>query len=229
MNFPLLRLIPLVLFIAGCASGVVYNGRGDTGLREVETIRATAKVEIREEDERLLKGRAVVVAAWPGLFRIEVLGLFNQTVFILASDGEKISLLSVRDQVLYTWPVGESPYPFLGRDLAAYLVGRVPESSLDIQGKGISIDKTEEGFIKSITRHVGGTPLLEVAMDKYRRVSSLNIPYSITLTGERGSMGISYSDVELNVGVDSKDFTLVAPPGYKEIHGVEYRVIPGPS
>jgi outer membrane lipoprotein-sorting protein len=216
----------LLLIISGCTAILPYQRPSDKDVitEDIEgsakNLVATATIRMEKTSGLDFTGRAVIIASKPDQFRIEFLGPFNQVVFVLACDGKNLSLLDERKGLLRRWPATESPYPFNGGEVAAYLMGSTPMIFGDKDSfKEIVVSRVEEGYVKSIVRYSSGNADLRVDMKEYRIISGIPIPFLISIKTEIGNITINYKTVKLNENITEVDFRLTVPPGGKEVYG----------
>lgn len=70
------------------------------------TLRGRARLAVDSGDGAIkLRGRQVLVAERPARLRVEILGLFDQTVAVLVTDGERFEFFEARDRSYETGPV----------------------------------------------------------------------------------------------------------------------------
>ncbi|KJS29052.1 MAG: hypothetical protein VR64_21715 [Desulfatitalea sp. BRH_c12] len=85
-----------------------------------------------EAQGRSMRGRAAFAAVLPDRLRVELLNTIGQPLFSLASDGEKITLISMQEHVIrHLEPSSGALEPLIGiplgvEDLLSVLIGRPP-------------------------------------------------------------------------------------------------------
>ena len=85
----------------------------------LKTLKDTAKVELEFKDGKKLSGRAIVLVKRPDMFRLEILGPFNQAVALIIYREKTLSLLSFQENRLYR----NYPLPMDVSALPQYLLG----------------------------------------------------------------------------------------------------------
>ncbi|MCP3678029.1 MAG: hypothetical protein GY721_10695 [Deltaproteobacteria bacterium] len=190
--------------------------RDETATATVRSLKATATIRVEQPGHRAIRGRAHIIVERPGLFRIEVLGPFNQTAIILASNEQELSLLNIKEGVLYRWSDRKGPYPFNGNEIVDLLLGALPgtaeEWELDKEG---GLVKEERSFVRDDP--AGGA--VRINMADFNTLSGARIPYFISMQSPLGRLSVQYRKVTLNIDTDGVTFTLPASArvGIKEI------------
>lgn len=174
---------------------------GDAALKEAATpeavitsprsIKASAIVEISRIFS--VKGRALIAAESPDRFRIEVLGPLNSTVALFVSSGNGLYIFSDGQSARYDWGDPRLPFPFRPAEVVSALLGARPR---DKAGYGFSTD--EAGRVTGLIRQDNGDGAVKAAMSDYRKVSGVDVPFSITIKDRRKDLGVKYSSVEVN-------------------------------
>lgn len=67
----------------------------------LKTLKGTAQVELEFKDGKKLSGRAIVIVKRPDMFRLEILGPFNQAAALIIYREKTLSLLSFQENRLY--------------------------------------------------------------------------------------------------------------------------------
>lgn len=155
------------------------------------SIKASAIVEI----DRIfsVKGRALIAAESPDRFRIEVLGPLNGTMALFISNGTGLYIFSDGKSARYDWDDPRVPFPFRPAEVVSALLGARPPD-----GGGYAYSTDEAGRVTRLMKKENGQPVVKAAMSDYRRVSGVDIPFSITIKDRRKDLGVSYSSVEVN-------------------------------
>lgn len=170
-----------------------------------DSLRAKATVIIKKAGERALKGNAIIVAARPNLFRIEVRGPFRQTVALMLSDGEQIYLFreGLADRYPSTGP--HNPFPFTGDELVNFLMGSSDESRFPKE-RGYSIEHDENGHIIALTKENGSPVPLLVRLKDFRVVSGVDFPFSVSIENDGEELRVLYGNIEFNPDIDKRVF-----------------------
>ncbi len=162
-------------------------------------------VELLRSGE-FVKGRATIVVKGPDLFRIEVFGPFNQTVFVLVGNGGGLSVYSKGDVRTYRWDDPFLPYSFRSRDVVSFLTGA--PYMLD-ERENYSI-LTHRGRITGFIRSNRDGPVFKVSMGDYREIGGVSVPFSISVVSKKETLKITYRSVEVEPSLNAEVFTLGA-------------------
>jgi len=177
----------------------------------VTTLKATATIRVERPGHRAIRGRAHIVVERPGLFRIEVLGPFNQIAIILASDGRELSLFDIREGTLTRWPDSRGPYPLKGSEIADLLLGALPGAA-----GGWRREEKEggaEGGDLTFERDDYDMGNVSITMGDFHTLTGIRLPYAISMSSPLGKISVQYRKVTLNGETDDVAFTIQTPAG----------------
>ena len=184
---------------------------------KVRSLKATATIRVEQPGRRAIRGRAHIIVERPDLFRIEVLGPFNQTAIILASNEQELSLLDIKEGVLYRWSDRKGPYPLNGSEIVDLLLGALPgtaeEWELDKEGYTGEGAVGEERGERSFVRDDPAGGAVRINMADFNTLSGARIPYSISMRSPLGRLSVQYRKVTVNLDTDGVAFTLPTPAG----------------
>ena len=186
-----------------------------------------------------VRGKQVLVLERPGRLRVEILGLFNQTLAVLVTDGERFELFRVDDRSFETGPVHpdllwqEAHIALTPDEAVGLLLGApradpslVPVVALGSSDGSIRIDLADvegsvrrrmsfdaEGRLRWIEAVGDGEVEWRASFDRYQRVGDTPFAHSITLdvAAGRTHAEISLRDVELNPELSADIFRLQLP------------------
>ncbi|MFQ5586255.1 MAG: hypothetical protein ACE5GF_05465 [Thermodesulfobacteriota bacterium] len=193
--------------------------RDETSITTLRSLKATATIRMVRKSRLDFRGRALIIVQHPDLFRIELLGPFNQTAFIMTGDGERLSLFDVGKSVLHRWPANRGPYPFTGTEIVSSLLGTLPEAPGNGNPEGGEIiEGSTEGGKRSFLREDSAKRNIRIDLEDFRSVSGVPLPFTISMASPLGRLSIRYKAVTLNVDTGSIDFTLPAPAGVNEVY-----------
>lgn len=193
-------LLLLLLLISGCAQlkGSIPPDTAVFG-KAPGSLRALAVVELEKMGFR---GRAVILVKSPDLLRIDLLGPFGQVVAVIIGDGGRLAYYSKAESRAYSFEDTLLGYSLRPRELVSFLTGRPGENG------HYEYDLDEEGNITGLVKLNDGVPVLKVAMEDYRSVRGVPIPFAITIDDGTERLNISYSSVELDPELSGELFIL---------------------
>lgn len=197
---------------------------------DLKTLKGTAHVAVNFADGKELSGRAVVLVKRPNLFRLEVLGPFNQTIAVVTYNGKSLSLFSFQENKLYK----DYPSPIDAFRLPQYFLG-LPAADISqelgvisqhenaasisqlstpclikLETENILINR--EGAIQEITLPASGLTekayTIRASMNSYKEVNDLIFPFAISINNESANISIRYEDIELNQHISEDLFDL---------------------
>ncbi len=194
-----------------------------------------------------IRSRQVLVVARPARLRVEILGLLNQTVAVLVTDGTDFDLFRVGDGERRTGPVyenllwevagialtpEEAVHLLLGapppaRDLVLTAAAQLPDGGVRLELAGASGVVSEhyefdpQGRLRRAVRRVGpGGIGWDAAFDGYADVEGGSFPHEISLrfpSLERRAE-VRFRNVELNPELPPDAFVLHLPGGASTAH-----------
>ena len=204
------------------------------------SLRGRAKLAVDGESTGVrVRGKQVLVLERPGRMRVEILGLFNQTLAVLVTDGERFELFRVDDRSFETGPVHpdllwqEAHIALTPEEAVELLLGApradpslVPVVALGSSDGSIRIDLADVGG--SVRRRMGfdaegrlrwieavgdGEVEWRASFDRYQRVGDIPFAHAISLdvAAGRTHAEISLRDVELNPELSPELFRLQLP------------------
>jgi outer membrane lipoprotein-sorting protein len=218
--------------------------KGITDYREkVYSLKGTAKVRVVRGGKDT-SAQEVIVVKRPGKIRAETLGVFGNPVFILATDGSTVNMLTPAENRLITEEISfrRGPFPFdiLGpEELVDILLGNTPmikygDSFLeysDAEKTHVLTLRSLDGFRRQTIRLDAETMriknseiadaekgrMVSIDLDNYQDVSGITFPKEIAIDFflSNDRIGISYEDIELNAEAEDELFVL-SPPASKE-------------
>lgn len=189
----------------------------------LKTLKGTALVKIASKDNRDMAGRAVIIVKRPDQFRLEVLGPFNQTIFLITYNKKNVSLFSFQENKVYR----DYPLPADASLLPQYLSG-LPAAGAGSRGinnfqqtlphgrcvytnsgdEQILIN--DEGNIEEIILSGAKDDIypIKVSMDSYKEIDGFNFPFVISLNNKKANILIRYDHIELNQDISDDLFNL---------------------
>ncbi len=201
-------LILLLLLVSGCALLPQAGPKGPakapvTGERGriPSSIRAEAVVEFTGRDS--VKGKAVILAKRPDLFRIDILGPFHQTVAQLVSDGRGISIYTADGPIegVRAGDVLESYFD--AAEVVDLLLGTAEGEKAPEGWSALSSDRGDSlRFVKKIS----GAGVISIVMEDFRKVDGAILPFSISVRGDKEGLSIRYSTVEIDPELNQELF-----------------------
>ena len=200
-------LFPLLIFISGCALFKTQAPVPAVITTETEgprAIKAEATVELK--NEKTVTGRAIILAKTPGSFRIEVKGPLGQTVLVLASNGETLTVFSKGESNTYHMGDPAIPYSFTPGELVAFLLGETGAR------EGFTVKKSLDGRAFEAVKFINEKPAVRVLMSDFRTTSGVALPYAITVEDGEKTLAIRYSKVEINPEVKEALFKIAVEP-----------------
>ena len=198
----------------------------------LKTLKGTALVKIasklvpadsKQGDNRDMAGRAVIIVKRPDQFRLEILGPFNQTVFLITYNKKNVSLFSFQENKVYRdypLPVEASLFPQYLSGLPAAWVGSREINNLRqtlSNGRCVYTNSGDEqilinheGNILEITLPGvrGDIYPIKVSMDSYKEIDGFNFPFAISLNNKKANILIRYDHIELNHDIPDDLFNL---------------------
>lgn len=199
-----------VLLLYGCAGTEITAPPlvGLTGAFEASAMKATAVVSLDNGGGVTLKGRAVLIAKKPGLFRIEVTGPFNQTMALLISDGKNLYVNALSRSALYELadplPNDKWPLPFKPDDFVALLLGSVGAN----HASGHALGGVSGKYTTDITNDESGRPARVIqsipglnasaTLEEFKEAAGVRIPFKISLVDADKRLDIRLVAVEIN-------------------------------
>lgn len=204
----------MLLFSSGCGL-LLKEKAAEEGRRDREpsldegskNLRAKAMVEITGSDGKSLSGKAIILARTPDLFRIELLGPFNQTVALILSDGRGIYYYS-KGRAEYHYPGDpDYPYPFTAAELVTFLFG---DRDIGVLGAGedYRIDLDSEDRITVLEKIKDGRVLFKASMDDFRMNGERWYPYKIVIDDSFQKIRIRYNSLIPGAIIDSELFKI---------------------
>lgn len=196
---PRVFFIPVFVLIAGCAHLGARDGKPPYA--PTASMRASATVELVMAGREPLKGRAIVLAKDPDLFRIEVRGPFNQTLALVTGNG--------RDVVFFSNGTAKrGGFPLDASEAAGFLLGR-PGVVAAKEGSGLRVVEEENGLITMVEKSAGNAILFRVSFSDYKEMAdAVFFPLTLTIETARERIGISYTSIELNPEMEENAFDL---------------------
>jgi len=189
-----------------------------------------------------LRGKQILVLERPSRLRVEILGLLNQTVAVLTTDGERFELFRAHDRSYETGSVHpnllwEQAYLALTPEEAIELLlglpapdrSLAPVAAFGDAAGGVSLELADaagrlrrragfdfEGRLRRLEVLDGADELVwRAEFDEYAAVGGEPFAHAVSLevTAGRTRAEISLSDVELNPELPPDIFRLRAPEG----------------
>lgn len=209
---------------------------------KIKDLKGIAKVRITSADKNHFL-KEVIIVQMPSSLRMETLGFFGQPLFFLTAKHNQLSILSLSENKFYKGeftPKNLSiifPLYLKSKDLFSILLGStplidhvdmdigiVPEENLYLvrfsQQGGITrqfiwIEPLNFSIMKSEIYDSLGNLVLKVEFDNYKTINDLLFPMSTTISlhSSLTKIGIDYSELEINTGINQHSFDLDAPPG----------------
>lgn len=219
----------------------------ETREREIKDLKGIAKVTITNADKNHHL-KEVIIVQRPSSLRMETLGLFGQPLFFLTAKDNQLSILSMLENKFYKGkliPKNLSivfPLYLKSKDLFSILMGAtplidyldtdigiVPEENLYLvrflqQGGKIRqllwVEPVNFFIVKSEIYNSSGNLVLKVEFDKYKTINGILFPMStsISLPSSLTTIGIDYSELEINTGINQHSFDLDVPPGVTTVY-----------
>ena len=198
----------------------------------LKTLKGTALVKIasklvpagsKQGDNRDMAGRAVIIVKRPDQFRLEILGPFNQTVFLITYNKKNVSLFSFQENKVYRdypLPVEASLFPQYLSGLPAAWVGSREINNLRqtlSNGRCVYTNSGDEqilinheGNILEITLPGARADIypIKVSMNSYKEIDGFNFPFEISLNNKKADILIRYDHIELNHDIPDDLFNL---------------------
>ena len=198
----------------------------------IKTLKGTALVKIvsklvpagsKQGDNRDMAGRAVIIIKRPDQFQLEILGPFNQTIFLITYNKKNVSLFSFQENKVYRdypLPVEASLFPQYLSGLPAAGVGNREINNLHpipSHGRCVYTNSGDEqilinheGNIEEITLPGtrGDIYPIKVSMDSYKEIDGFNFPFAISLNNKKADILIRYDHIELNQDIPDDLFNL---------------------
>ena len=209
---------------------------------KIKDLKGIAKVRITSADKNHSL-KEVIIVQMPSSLRMETLGFFGQPLFFLTAKDNQMSILSLSENRFYKGeftPKNLSiifPLYLKSKDLFSILLGSTPlidHVDMDIgivqeknlylvrfyQQGGITrqfiwIEPLNFSIMKSEIYDSLGNLVLKVEFDNYKMINDLLFPMSTTISlhSSLTKIGIDYSELEINTGINQHSFDLDAPPG----------------
>ncbi|MFH0926322.1 MAG: DUF4292 domain-containing protein [bacterium] len=209
---------------------------------EIKDLKGIAKVTITNADKNYHL-KEVIIVQKPSSLRMETLGFFGQPLFFLTAKDNQLSILSLSENKFYKGEVTPEnlsiifPLYLKSKDLFSILLGSTPlidyvdmdigivqEENLYLvrffQQGGITrqfiwIEPLNFSIMKSEIYDSSGNLILKVKFDNYKTINDLLFPMSTTISLPLSltKIGIDYSELEINTGINRNSFDLDAPPG----------------
>jgi hypothetical protein len=204
------------------------------------SLKGVARISLREEGEKTVKGKHILLVKKPRRVRTEILGLFGQPMAVAVVDGGSASLLVPRERVLYT---GEaSPrniqrilrIPLEVKDLVNFILYQVPVIvyrsavlnplpgngfRLILQGKGSVEEELDFDAGKKLVKALFRNGSEEVLTVRYGNFSEGENPFPQRLElslPQRGTEArVEFSSLQTNVDIDDGLFRLEKPEGFQ--------------
>lgn len=199
-------------------------------------LRGVARLAVDGDGVRI-RGKQVLVAARPARLRVEVLGLLDQTLAVLVTDGVRYQLFRAREHSLETGAVDpgllwrEASLALSPEEAVELLLGApLPDPALRVHAARRKADGTilmeladasgrvrqilafdAEGRLRLLERRgPGGRTLWEARYDDYEPVAGVPFAHEIRLDIAAGDthVEISLRDVELNPVLSPELFRL---------------------
>lgn len=198
----------------------------------LKTLKGTALVKIafklvpagsKQGDGRDAAGRAVIIVKRPDQFRLEVLGPFNQTIFLITYNKKNVSLFSFQENKVYRdypLPADASLFPQYLSGLPAAGAGSrginnfqqtLPHGRCVYTNSGDEqILINDEGNIEEIILSGAKDDIypIKVSMDSYKEIDGFNFPFVISLNNKKANILIRYDHIELNQDISDDLFNL---------------------
>lgn len=240
MVITIFRLLLLILF-TGCASyqkpyiPLTHIDRqaliaSIKEFKAISTIRAAGSLEILSDNVSRYKGRVIVVAKLPSLFRIEFLNLLNQPEAVLTGSGKEYSFYHGGN--LYRGEALPPQIPLSDlQHLPFFLIGwsnirtndiaeirHDPDSRGDVYIIDMNPDdgmhhrvwlKADEGIIilrRDVYDNSGNVTTM--LLEEYTENMGIKFPSRIKITSNSLNMVMRYGRVEINSEVDEALFSL---------------------
>lgn len=202
--------------------------------RGLATVRGMARVAV-DGQRGASFARQLVLVARPARLRVEVLGVMNQRVAVLATDGERYDLYRSEDGSLESgavYPavlVEVAGVPLAPAQAVALLLGAPPEigsptrRALELgegairvelapTGDGLerSLDFAPDGSLRRFAVQAGAERVLEVRWDDYRDLPGGRFAHRIAVEfpGASARAEVSFREVELNPSLPDELFRL---------------------
>lgn len=197
-------------------------------------VRGTARVAV-DGQRGASFARQLLLVARPARLRVEVLGVLNQRVAVLATDGERYDLYRSEDGSLESGPVYPAVLvevagvPLAPEQAVALLLGAPPEIGAPARralalgegairvelapgadGLGHSLDFAPDGSLRRYAVQAGAEQVLEVLWDDYRDLPGGRFAHRIAVEfpGAAARAEVSFREVELNPSLPDELFRL---------------------
>lgn len=200
-----------VLFLSGCAA-LKQKEAEKRPSRKAASLRAEASVVLKKIIP--IGGHAVIIVKSPDKFRIEVFGPFGQVMALLASDGTSFYMFSGDEAKKMDMDDPAFPYPFKAKEAVSFLLGspsgQFAQAALDggVKAGDREMTSDSEGRLAKFVKYKKGRPAFTVELSDYRAVSGVDLPFNISIKGQKEGLSIKYASVEIDPEIDPDAFNI---------------------
>ncbi|MBI5236655.1 MAG: hypothetical protein HY886_10470 [Deltaproteobacteria bacterium] len=190
-------LLIAALLLYGCAGTEITAPPpvGPAGAFEAIAMKAIAVVSLNNGAGVTLKGRAILLAKKPGLFRIEVTGPFNQTVALIVGDGKNLHVNALSGAPFYGSADPFAMLPFRSDEFVSLLLGSVADEAVGKHGTNITND--ESGRPARVVMSIPGLDAWAM-LEEFKETAGAHIPHTISLVDAGKRLDIRLVAVEIN-------------------------------
>ena len=198
----------------------------------IKTLKGTALLKIVSKDNKDMVGRAAIIIKRPDQFRMEILGPFNQTVFLITYNKKSVSLFSFQENKVYRdypLPVEASLFPQYLSGLPAAGVGNLEIDNMHpilSHGRCVYTNSGDERILLNREGNILEIALsgatddiypIKVSMNSYKEIDGFNFPFEISLNNKKADIIIKYDHIEINHDILDDLFNL---PDKREIEDI---------
>ena len=198
--------MPVLLSTSGCGGLLVKKTSAEEDSHAPaygeENLKAKATVDITGSNGKNIRGKAVILARTPDLFRIELLGPFNMTAALILSDGDGIYYYSRGGARYHYTDDPDYPYPFTAVELVAFLFGDGDIGVSDARDD-YRIDFDNEDRITVLEKLKDGAVLFKASMGDFRKNGERWYPHNIVIKNGVQEIHIRYKSLLPGAIIDS--------------------------